>query len=126
MADLYVRSTDGSDSDNGTTWALAKATLTGVAAIDAAGDRIFVSQAHAESTGSAVTLAFAGTPANPVKLICGDDAAAPPTAVATTATATATTTNGMTVQGSIDAYGITFFGGFITLGSKIMKVAPSV
>jgi len=37
MTQLYVRSTDGSDSDNGTTWALAKATATGAAAIEAAG-----------------------------------------------------------------------------------------
>lgn len=37
MADLYVRSTDGSDTDNGTTWALAKAGLSGAAGIDAVG-----------------------------------------------------------------------------------------
>mgnify|MGYP003394608494 FL=1 len=48
MADRYGRSTDGADGDGGTTWALAKATLAGLAAIDAAGDRIFLSQAHAE------------------------------------------------------------------------------
>jgi hypothetical protein len=36
----YVRSTDGSDADNGSTWALANATLAGAMTDAAAGDRI--------------------------------------------------------------------------------------
>ena len=59
MATIYVRSTDGNNADNGSTWALAKATIAGAAAIDAAGDTVFVSDAHAESTAGAVTLTFA-------------------------------------------------------------------
>ena len=35
MADIYLSSVDGSDSDDGSTWALAKATL--AAALTAAG-----------------------------------------------------------------------------------------
>ena len=37
MAVLYVRSTDGDDADNGSTWALAKATLAGAFAAAAEG-----------------------------------------------------------------------------------------
>lgn len=86
MPNIYVRSTDGSDADNGSTWALAKATLTGAAAIDAAGDTIYLSQVHAESTNAAVAIALAGTAASPTRIVCGNDAAEPPTAAAATAT----------------------------------------
>jgi hypothetical protein len=111
MATLYLRSTDGSDSDNGTTWALAKATLNGIAAIDAAGDTIYVSQSHAESTAGALSIALAATTANPTKIICGNDAAEPPTAVASTATITTTGSAAITLSapsGPLYCYGITF------------------
>lgn len=117
MADIYVRSTDGSDADNGTTWALAKATLAGAAAIDAAGDTIYVSQSHAESyTGTMPTIAFAGTMANPVKVICANDAAEPPTAVAQTATITAT--GSITLTGSYYMDGVSLIAGAAVLVSN--------
>lgn len=106
MATLYVRSTDGSDADNGTTWALAKATIAGVSAIDAAGDTIYLSQSHAEAPGGTITFAGAGTNANPIKVICGNDAAEPPTAVA--ATATVTSVGAMSLNGALYWYGTTF------------------
>lgn len=103
MADIYVRSTDGSDADNGSTWALAKATLAGAAAIDAAGDTIYLSQSHAES-GGAVSAAFAGTMANPVKIIAGNDSAEPPTAVSS---ASLISSSSITLSGSYYLYGLT-------------------
>jgi hypothetical protein len=112
MADIYVRSTDGSDADNGTTWALAKATLVGAAAIDAAGDTIYLSQSHAETGSGAVTVALAGTMANPVKVIACNDGATPPTAVSSAAiTTTYTNTNGISISGSYYAFGIDFVTG---------------
>jgi hypothetical protein len=111
MADpLYLRSTDGSDADNGTTWALAKATMAGIDAIDAAPNTIYVSQVHSESTAAAVSYSFAGTVASPTKIICGNDAAAPPTALATSAViATTGNTSGITIAAGIGyLYGITF------------------
>lgn len=107
MADIYVRSTDGNNTDNGSTWALAKATLAGADGIDSAGDTIYVSQAHAESSASIISLAFAGTAASPVKIICGNDAAEPPTAVAETATVTSTGSN-ININGSVFIRGIDF------------------
>jgi hypothetical protein len=97
----YVRSTDGSDADNGSTWALANATLTGAITDAAAGDTIYVSQVHAESTASAVTLTFPGTLASPNNVICANDAAEPPTAVATTGEVATTLSSGVTVAGSV-------------------------
>lgn len=113
MATRYVRSTDGSDADNGTTWALAKATLTGVAAIDTAGDEIWVSQVHAETTAAAIAFSWAGTVVSPTHILCGDDAAAPPTALATTATVTTTGASDITIDnsGHVYCYGISFLCG---------------
>lgn len=87
MANIYVRSTDGSDTDNGTTWALAKATIGGAADSDSTTDRtIMVSDNHAETPSGAIAWAWAGTKALPTIIRCVDDAAEPPTATASTAT----------------------------------------
>ena len=111
MTDYYVRSGDGSDADSGVTWALAKSTLAGALAIAAPGDRIFVSQAHAETQATALTLTSPGTAANPAQILCGDDSAAPPTALATTATISTTGTSNITFGGFASCYGITFVCG---------------
>lgn len=112
MATRYLKSTTGSDANNGTTWALAKATLAGIDAIDTAGDLIAVSQAHAESTAGVLNWALAGSNASPTKLVCGNDGASPPTAVA--ATGTISTSGGatsITINGQLYVYGLSFIGG---------------
>jgi hypothetical protein len=87
MANLYVRSTDGNDADNGTTWALSKATIAGAAAIDSTTDRtIMVSDNHAETPSGSTSWSWAGTKAAPTIVRCVDDSAEPPTATAATAT----------------------------------------
>jgi hypothetical protein len=110
MANLYVRSTTGNDANSGATWALAKATLVGASAIATAGDVIYVSQAHAESVSGGQTATFGNSLSNPCRIICGNDSAEPPTAVATTATLTETTTS-FTVAWSLGTsywYGLDF------------------
>jgi len=110
---FYVRSTDGSDSDSGLTWALAKATLKGALDVAVAGDTVWVSQAHSEANvGSTLTITCAGvagnTP-NPCYILCGNDAAEPPTALATTAVVQLTGNFVfLNVNGSFYCYGITF------------------
>lgn len=126
MTTRYVRSTDGSDADDGSTWALAKASLTGVAAIDAAGDRIWVSGNHAETTAAAITLAFAGTVAAPTQLLCGNDAAEPPTALATSATVSTTGASNIGIQGNLYAYGIQWFAGSGASSANINLSASAV
>lgn len=58
-ATFYLSSVDGSDADNGTTWALAKANLcTAGGALSVAtttGDIIYVDSAHAEAPATAIT-----------------------------------------------------------------------
>lgn len=109
--DRYLRSTDGSDADNGTTWALAKATLAGLAGIDTAGDRLFVSQVHAEAPATAQTITLAGTISNPTHVLCGNDGAQPPTALATTAVVSTTGASAIITSGHAYVYGITFIAG---------------
>jgi hypothetical protein len=106
MANIYVRSTDGDNGDNGSTWALAKATLVGADGIDVAGDTIYVSQSHAESTAAAVSLSFAGTNADPIKIICGNDAAEPPTSVSATGAVATTGASSLSVNGAIYVRGL--------------------
>lgn len=109
MAIRYVRSTDGNNADDGSTWALAKATLAGAAAIDTAGDTIYVSQAHNESTGAALNFAWAGSLASPTRVICANDGAEPPTTPATSAIVTTTGTNAISLLTGVSYYyGITF------------------
>ena len=124
-----MRSTDGNDADDGTTWALADATLTGAAATDAAGDVIWVSDNHAESTAGAISFSWAGTVAAPIRILCGDDAAEPPTALATTATVETTGAGNITVgnTGTIYAYGMTFTAGVGDTGtSNVILVSAAV
>lgn len=122
---IYVRSTDGNNADNGSTWALAKATITGAAGIDVAGDVVNVSQSHAESTAGTVSPNWAGTLAAPTKVICVNDSAEPPTAVATGASVTSTTTSLTLVQAGVVYYrGIDFICGSTT-NSPVLSGQPS-
>lgn len=120
----YVRSTDGNDADGGSTWALANATLAGAYTDATAGDTIYVSQVHSESTAGSITLTSPGTAASPCAIVCANDAAEPPTAVSTAGIITTTGTTGITFAGFAAYYGLTFNAGtgtgnapFITIGS---------
>jgi hypothetical protein len=124
MANIYVRSTDGSDADNGSTWALAKATLAGASAVVAAGDTVWVSQNHSESSASPISLTWNGTKAAPVRILCGNDAAQPPTALATTAVIETTGNNAIamasTVSDYIYMYGLHIRCGVGTIDSPLL------
>lgn len=89
MTDYYVRSTDGNDSDNGLTWATAKATLYEAANTAAIGDTIYVSNAHSETTTWTAYGQVGKIISPPYKsrIICVDDTSGePPTTLANTAT----------------------------------------
>lgn len=100
MANIYTKSTTGSDANSGATWALAKATLAGAAGIDAAGDTIWLSSLHNESSLASQTVALAGTTANPTRIMSVADGVEPPT----------TYTAGAVVGTGAGAYGITITG----------------
>jgi len=106
MTIRYTRSTDGLNADSGLTWALAKANMAGQTLV-AAGDVVWFSQVHSETTAGSVTVS-AGTLAAPTRFLCGDDSAEPPTALATTAVIACTGNNSLTVGGIAYYYGIIF------------------
>jgi hypothetical protein len=119
MANIYVRSTDGSDSDNGTTWALAKATIVGAGGVDTAGDTIYMSSNHSESLGASQTFAGAGTAASPLRILSVNDAAEPPTTIANGATLATTSSFTYTLNGSFYMQGVTISTGAINFGNTV-------
>jgi hypothetical protein len=109
MANIYVRSTDGNNGDDGSTWALAKATLVGATTIAVAGDTIYVSHVHNESTAGAITLTSAGTGSSFVRILCVNDGAEPPTTLATTAVVATTGASAhINFAGFAYCYGVIF------------------
>lgn len=111
MATRYGRSSDGSDADGGSTWALAKATLvgaSGLASIDTAGDDIYLASTHAENVSASVNANFAGTPASPSKIISVSDAAEPPTTQTAGAVVEVSGANDLLMSGSFYTWGITY------------------
>ncbi|NML61826.1 hypothetical protein HHL21_12220 [Massilia sp. RP-1-19] len=112
MAIRYVKSGAAGTAD-GSSWANAHLTLLPAATAAAPGDTIYVSHAHSESQNSAMTLTFAGTAANPVYVICVNDGAMPPTAVAETAVVATGTGTGssLAISGCIYDYGVNFRAG---------------
>lgn len=111
MAEIYVKSTAGGAA-TGADWTNAFLTAAAAAAVDAAGDSIYFSQSHSESTASALALAFAGTLASPTKLIGVSDAAIPPTDVSSTAIIATNGASSITLTGAgIYAKGLNFSSG---------------
>lgn len=108
-ADVYLRSTDGNNADDGSTWALADATLAASLTAAGSGGRSFMSDNHAETQASAMTLASPGTAASPTMAICVDDAGdpQPPTALATTGSVSTTGASDIAHTGFVEGYGFT-------------------
>jgi len=111
VADVYLRSADGNDADDGSTWALADATLAASLTAAGASGRTFMSDNHSESTAGAITHASPGGAGTTTAIICVDDTGdpQPPTALATTGIV-ATTGAGANISGSGHAamYGVTY------------------
>jgi hypothetical protein len=113
MASYYVRSGAGG-SANGTSWANAYLTLAAAFSGKAAGDTFYVSEDHAETQASTITLTSPGTLANPCKVVCVDHAGSVPPVSAdlrTTGTITASGANVMNLGGSAYVSGITLSAG---------------
>ena len=108
MANKYVRKTDGLNTDTGATWALAKANLKDMAAASAAGDVIYISQAHAETNAAATTITMPLTVVNPCVVIGANDSSEPPAAVSTTPTIATTGASNLSVSGGGSFYGLNF------------------
>ena len=109
----YYVDNAGSNTAPYDTWAKAANALATIAAIDAAGDTIYIASTHTESTAGTISYAWAGTQAAPIRIICGTTAAAPPTTYATTAQVATSGTNAMTIgsSGVIIVSGVKFTSG---------------
>lgn len=108
MANYYVKSGAAGAAD-GSSWADAYTTLAAALAARSAGDTFWVSHQHAETQASAMTLTSPGTAAAPCRILCVNDGASPPTALATTGTITTTgATNGIAANGFAYVYGLIF------------------
>jgi hypothetical protein len=108
MTDIFVRSTTGVDTNDGLSWSTAKATIAGAIGAMAAGDRLFVSQSHAEPSGATKNWTFPGTPALPNRIFCVSDADVAPTTLAKTATTAGggSSTTSPVINGSVHLYGV--------------------
>lgn len=92
MATYYLRS-GAAGAGTGADWANAYTTLAAALTGKAAGDTIYVSEDHAETQASAMTLSPGGTIANPVRVICVDHlGTVPPVSADLRSSATVTTT----------------------------------
>lgn len=122
----YLRSTDGSAANNGSTWALANATMAGAITDSAAGDTIYVSQAHAETQATSLTLTFVGTAAAMNKVVFGNDAAEPPTSLSgTSGSISVTGATNIIVNGSVAWYGGTLSAGSVAANSNTITVGQT-
>jgi len=127
---VYYVDSAGSNTSPYDTWAKAANAIATIAAIDGAGDTIYVASTHSELTAATVTLVFAGTYASPTKIICASTAAEPPTTLATGAViATSGATSALSIQaannGGLYCYGITFKVGNDAAASADINLANS-
>ena len=131
MADFYLRSSDGDDGDDGSTWALAFATFKFAAESMSAGDRLFIDSAHSETQATTMSIAFAGTPSAPCQILSVDDTADPEPATALLAGAFIETTGNSELSlgiGHTYFYGITFKAGtgVVGVGPRLGNSAAGV
>lgn len=121
MTDFYVRSATGSDTNDGLSWATAKAgIIAGAALAVSAGDRVFISSSHVDPGTSAKSVVSPGVPSAPVQILSVDDTSlAPGALVKTTGTAT------LSFQGSLIAHGLTVAAGSTSSSTSILLATSS-
>lgn len=122
MATFYVRQSDGLDTDDGLSWANAKATLAGALSAAAAGDTVYVDKATANTAASATTHTSTGTAANPIKIVSVNSTGnpQPPTASESGASTETTGASSLTISGSAFVSGMTLRAGAGTASAANM------
>lgn len=128
MANWYVRS-GAAGTASGANWANAMLTLAAATAACAAGDSIYVSEDHSESSASVCTLAPAGSLSSPTSILCVNHSGSVPPVSAdlrTTAVVATTTTNAISVNGvSALYYGIIFQAGSSSSNAQLNVAGTS-
>ena len=107
--------TDGTITDwvsyPASSWTYATISVTRATTSSAAGDYIYVSNNHNETSAVTTSITFPGTVSNPTYLLCADDTSGtPPTTLATTAQISTTGGTAIFMYGSVYCYGIIFTG----------------
>ena len=110
MADIYVSSISGNNSNSGLTWATSKATVSGALAVVGSGQNVYVSKNHYETTSGVLSLLNpSGNILNPTRILCVEDNVEPPTTLATGAVVRTSTNQDISMpQNSCYIYGMTF------------------
>jgi len=125
MANVYVRSLAGGAA-TGVDWANAYLTLDAAFAGGSAGNSFFVSEDHAQTQATTLTLTSPGTISNPCFIYCVNHAGTVPPVSADLRTTATISTTGVTAQvhtGCAYYYGITFNCG--TSGTAASSIAAS-
>lgn len=114
MANVYIRSL-AAGTGTGADWTNAYTTGAAALSAKAAGDALWVSEDHAETTAATITWTSPGTAAAPCTIICVNHlGTVPPVAADMMTTATVTATGAfdcVLAGGHAYVYGITFKGG---------------
>jgi hypothetical protein len=122
MATYYLRSGAGGAA-NGTSWANAYTTLTTALSGKSAGDTIFVSEDHSETTALDLTFTSPGSAAAPCRVICVDHTGSvPPVSADRRSTAAISTSAGNDINfagGNIIYEGIIFSAGSSSSTARI-------
>ena len=90
MATIYLRSSDGSDGDDGSTWALAKATYQAALTAGGTDGIIYMDEDHRETFGASTTFTV---PSGCKTVVCQTDTTTPVTAPNATANIETTSSN---------------------------------
>lgn len=102
--------TPGFSSGTTVNWSFSTIYMDYAASAMAAGDTLYVSNAHSESVASAITINTQGTLVSPSRVLCVVEAN-PPTALSDTATVTTTGANGIVFEGTHLIHGVNFVAG---------------
>lgn len=102
---------NGADANDGSTWALAKATMAAAITAAGAGGTVYVSQSHSETLASAISITSPGTVNSWTNVICGNDSVQPPTTLAKTSIVSNTGAYNISISGYVYIYGINFTAG---------------
>lgn len=122
MANWYVRS-GAAGTASGADWTNAKLTLAATLTAAAAGDDVWVSEDHAESTVGAVALTSPGTESSPCRIACVNHSGTVPPVSAdlrTTGTITCTGNNTITISGTAYWEGLTITAGGTTDNANLV------
>lgn len=99
----------GFSSGSTANWTFAHIRMDWIATAMSAGDTLYVSNNHNETTAIGITITFHGTNTSPNIILCVSDSAAPPTALAKTGmVSTSTVSPTLAIGGSLYAYGVIF------------------